>query len=100
MGILGFVGTGGRIRFGLRSQILSLGVSGVAMIGVIYLLSLQVEARSQRRADEFATLASLTGKVSEGLLQGREFATQFLQKPDDKKIAALAKGRDLYLGRG
>jgi len=88
MGILGFVGIGGRIRFGLRSQILSLGVSGVAMIGVIYLLSLQVEARSQRRADEFATLASLTGKVSEGLLQGRELATQFLQKPDDKKIAA------------
>jgi methyl-accepting chemotaxis protein len=88
MGILGFVGIGGRIRFGLRSQILSLGVSGVAMIGAIYLLSLQVEARSQRRADEFATLASLTGKVSEGLLQGRELATQFLQKPDDKKIAA------------
>jgi methyl-accepting chemotaxis protein len=35
-----------------------------------------------------ATLASLTGKVSEGLLQGRELATQFLKKPDDKKIAA------------
>jgi methyl-accepting chemotaxis protein len=88
MGILSFVGIGGRIRFGLRSQILSLGVSGVAIIGAIYLVSLQVEARSQRSADDFATLALLTGKVSEGLLQGRELATQFLQKPDDKKIAA------------
>jgi methyl-accepting chemotaxis protein len=88
MGIPSFAGIGGRIRFGLRSQILSLGVSGVAMIGAIYLVSLQVEARSQRSADEFATLALLTGKVSEGLLQGRELATQFLQKPDDKKIAA------------
>jgi methyl-accepting chemotaxis protein len=88
MGILSFVGIGGRVRFGLRSQILSLGVSGVAMIGAIYLLSLQVEARSQRSADEFAALALLTGKVSEGLLQGRELATQFLQKPDDRKIAA------------
>jgi methyl-accepting chemotaxis protein len=88
MGILSFVGIGGRIRFGLRSQILSLGVSGVAAIGAIYIVSLQVEARSQRSADDFVTLALLTGKVSEGLLQGRELATQFLQKPDDKKIAA------------
>jgi methyl-accepting chemotaxis protein len=57
------------------------------MIGAIYLVSLQVEARSQRSADDFATLALLTGKVSESLLQGRELATQFLQKPDDKKLA-------------
>ena len=55
MGILSFVGIGGRISFGLRSQILSLGVSGVAMIGAIYLVSLQVEARSRRSTDEFAT---------------------------------------------
>ena len=77
----------GRLHFGLRSQVLLLGISGVAVIGAIYLVSLQFEARSQRAADEFGTLALLTSKVSEGLLQGREVATGFLQKPDDKKIA-------------
>ena len=78
----------GRLHFGLRSQVLLLGISGVAVIGAIYLVSLQIEARSQRAADEFGTLALLTSKVSEGLLQGREVATGFLQKPGyDKKIA-------------
>jgi methyl-accepting chemotaxis protein len=63
-------------------------MTGVSVIGAIYLVSLQIEARSQRKADEFSALALLTAKVSEGLLQGREIATEFLQKPDDKKIAS------------
>src|SRR3984957_14541244 len=78
----------GRIHFSLRSQILLLGLTGVAAIGTIYLISLQVETKSQRAADEFGALALLTAKVSEGLLQGREMATEFLQKPDEKKVAA------------
>jgi len=77
----------GRIHFSLRSQILLLGLTGVAAIGTIYLISLQVETKSQRSADEFGTLALLTAKVSEGLLQCREMATEFLQKPDEKKVA-------------
>jgi methyl-accepting chemotaxis protein len=77
----------GRIHFSLRSQILLLGLTGVAAIGTIYLISLQVETKSQRAADEFGTLALLTAKVSEGLLQCREMATEFLQKPDEKKVA-------------
>jgi methyl-accepting chemotaxis protein len=81
-------GVGGRIHINLRSQILLLGMTGVTVIGAIYLVSLQIETRSQREADEFSALALLTAKVSEGLLQGREIATEFLQKPDDKKIAS------------
>ena len=77
----------GRIHFNLRSQILMLGLTGVAAIGTIYLISLQVEAKSERAAEEFGSLALLTAKVSEGILQGRELATEFLQKPDDKKVA-------------
>jgi methyl-accepting chemotaxis protein len=77
-----------RININLRLQILLLGITGVSVIGAIYLASLQIEARSQRTADEFGTLALLTAKVSESLLQGRELATQFLQKPDEKKITA------------
>jgi methyl-accepting chemotaxis protein len=77
----------GRVSLSLRAQIQLLGMAGVAVVGVIYLVGLQIEERSQRVADKFATLASLTAKVSEGLLQGREIATEFLQKPTDKKIA-------------
>ena len=33
-------------------------------------------------------LESHTARLSEGLLQARETATQFLQKPNDKKVAA------------
>ena len=76
-----------RVGLSLRGQIQLLGMAGVAVVGVIYLIGLQIEERSQRIADDFDTLASLTAKVSEGLLQGRELATEFLQKPSDKKIA-------------
>jgi methyl-accepting chemotaxis protein len=94
-------GGGGRIHFSLRSQILLLGMTGVTVIGAIYLVSLQIEAQSQHKADAFSTLALQTAKVSEGLLQGREIATEFLQKPDDKKIAAhteTVKTATGYLG--
>lgn len=88
MKILSRIKVASRINFNLKSQILLLGMTGVSVIGAIYLASLQIEARSQRTTDEFGALALLTAKVSEGLLQGRELATQFLRKPDDKKIAA------------
>ena len=101
MTIFGGSGIGGRIHFSLRSQILLLGMTGVTVIGAIYLVSLQIEAQSQHKADAFSTLALQTAKVSEGLLQGREIATEFLQKPDDKKIAAhteTVKAATGYLG--
>jgi len=74
------------MRFGLRAQILLLGVTGVLVVGAIYLVGLQIENRSQRIADRFAALESTTAKVSEGLLQAREVATEFLRKPDVRKI--------------
>ena len=94
-------GVSGRIHFSLRSQILLLGMTGVTVIGAIYLVSLQIEAQSQHKADAFSALALQTAKVSEGLVQGREIATEFLQKPDDKKIAAhteTVKAATGYLG--
>ena len=77
----------GRLHLGLRGQILLLGVAGVVVVGAIYLAGLQVEQRSQREAERFGKLEGLTAKVSESLLQAREIATQFLQKPNDKKVA-------------
>ncbi len=75
------------IHLGLRSQIMLLGLAGVAVIGTFYLLGRQFEDRSRLTEDQFATLTSLTSKLSESLLQARQVATEFLQKPNDKKTA-------------
>ena len=77
-----------RNRFGLRGQILCLGVAGVAIIGCFYLAGLSIERRSQQTADRVATLAALSGGIWEGLLQARGTATEFLQKPSDAKVGA------------
>ncbi|MBN8987941.1 MAG: HAMP domain-containing protein [Rhizobiales bacterium] len=86
MSIQGLSGIAGVMRFGLRAQILLLGITGVLVVGAIYLVGLQIENRSQRIADRFAALESTTAKVSEGLLQAREVPTEFLRKPDVRKI--------------
>ena len=77
-----------KFHFGLRTQVLLLGVTGVLMVGVIYLAGRQIEDQSRAVADRFTQLESRTARLSEGLLQGREIATGFLQKPTDKKVAA------------
>jgi methyl-accepting chemotaxis protein len=80
----------GRVRIhpGLRTQILLLGVTGMVVVGAIYLAGLKVEENSREIAERFGRLESLAAKVSESLLQAREIATTFLQKPNDKKVAA------------
>lgn len=77
-----------RFHLGLRTQVLLLGVTGVLMVGVIYLAGRQIEDRSRAVADRFTKLESRTARLSESLLQGREIATGFLQKPTEKKVAA------------
>jgi methyl-accepting chemotaxis protein len=86
--MLGRLRLAGRFRLGLRGQVLLLGVAGVIMVGVIYLAGWQVEDHSRQAADRFASLESRTARLSESLLQGREIATGFLQKPNEKKVAA------------
>jgi methyl-accepting chemotaxis protein len=78
----------GRFHFGLRAQILALGIAGVVIVGGLDLLSLRIERNSQHTADEIGSLALLTTKVSESLLQARQIATDFLQRRDEKKVAA------------
>ena len=86
--ILGKPSLAGVIQIGLRAQILFLGISGVLITGAIYLAGLGIEANSQQTADRFQRLESLSATLSEGLLRGRELATEFLQKPSEKKVAA------------
>jgi methyl-accepting chemotaxis protein len=87
----------GRVRIhpGLRTQILFLGVTGMVVVGAIYLAGLKVEENSREIAERFGRLESLTAKVSES----REIATTFLQKPNDKKVAAHEETVKAALGR-
>jgi methyl-accepting chemotaxis protein len=77
-----------RVHIGLRTQILLLGIAGVIVIGAIYLAGLRIEANGRQIADRFGKLESLSARLSESMLQGREIATQFLKKPNEKKVAA------------
>src|SRR5262249_26759112 len=74
-------------RPGLRAQIAALGVGGVALIGTIYLVGLRFEAEAQHSADESAALATLMANATQGFLEARQLATEFLQKRDEKSIA-------------
>jgi methyl-accepting chemotaxis protein len=76
------------LSIGLRGKIFALGLGGVAVLGAISLLGMQLEQRSRNAADHIAALAAETARLSENLLQGRQIATEFLQKPSDSKIAA------------
>jgi methyl-accepting chemotaxis protein len=71
----------------LRAQIAALGVGGVALIGSIYLVGLRFEAEAQRSADESSALATLIANATQGFLEARQLATEFLQKRDEKSIA-------------
>ncbi|MBR0859285.1 hypothetical protein [Bradyrhizobium liaoningense] len=47
-----------KFHLGLRTQVLLLGVTGVVVVGVIYLAGRQIEDRSRAVADRFAGLES------------------------------------------
>src|SRR5258707_12002172 len=73
---------------GLRGKILVLGMAGVVVVSAIFMLGMQFDQQSRTVAEKFSRLAALTARLSESLLQGRQIATEFLQKPTDAKISA------------
>ena len=75
-----------RLSFGLRGKILALGLAGVVVVSAIFMLGMQLDQQSRATAEQFSRLAASTGRLSESLLQGRQIATEFLQKPTDAKI--------------
>jgi methyl-accepting chemotaxis protein len=82
---------GARVRLGLRAQIAALGLGGVALIAVIYLVGLRFEGDARRSADDSAALQSLVSTVTEGFLEARQLAIQFIQKRDEKLIERHAE---------
>jgi methyl-accepting chemotaxis protein len=79
-------GRAGRFHVGLKTQIAALGLGGVAIIGVIYFIGLRFQGEAQRTADASARLESLMANITEGFLEARQFAAEFLQKRDEKVI--------------
>src|SRR5712671_562444 len=79
-------GRAGRFHLGLKTQIAALGLGGVAVIGVIYFIGLRFQGEAQRTADSSARLESLMANVTEGFLEARQLAAEFLQKRDEKLI--------------
>jgi len=75
-----------RVRLGLRAQIAALGLGGVALIAAVYLIGLRFAGEAQRAADDSAALVSLVANISEGVLEARQVATEFLQKHDETHI--------------
>jgi methyl-accepting chemotaxis protein len=74
------------LRLGLRAQIAALGLGGVALIALINAVGLRFQSAAQQTADESAMLATLVANVTEGFLEARQLATQFLQKRDEKLV--------------
>jgi methyl-accepting chemotaxis protein len=77
-----------RLSLGLRGKILTLGLAGVVVVSTIFMLGMQLDQQSRATAEQFSRLATLTSHLSESLLQGRQIATEFLQKPTEAKITA------------
>src|SRR5262249_53666171 len=75
------------MRLGLRPQIAALGLGGAALTGATHLVGLRLEAEARRAADESAALEPLVAGATEGFLEARQLATEFLQKHDEKTIA-------------
>src|SRR5438874_13468811 len=51
------------------------------------MLGLRFAGEAQRAADDSAALVSLVANISEGVLEARQVATEFLQKHDETHIA-------------
>jgi methyl-accepting chemotaxis protein len=81
---------GAGVRLGLRAQIAALGLGGVALIAVVYLIGLRFEGEAQRAADESAGLATLIANISDGFLEARQLATEFVQKHDESHVVRHA----------
>src|SRR5258705_2228949 len=98
-------GRAGRFHLGLKTQIAALGLGGVAVIGIIYFIGLRFQGEAQGTADSSARLESLMANVTEGFLEARQLAAEFLQKRDEKLIerhqgilARLAENLDAVEG--
>ena len=80
-----------RINFGVRQQIVTVAISGLVVVGGIYLVGWLIDTRSRALADQSAELTRKVSALSEDLLQARQIATDFLQKRTEALVEAHGK---------
>jgi methyl-accepting chemotaxis protein len=88
-------------RFGLRAQILGVGVSGVLILGLISAVGAHIQERLQREADASTVLKTHAGDVAALILKARQVETEFLLRRRPNLIAvreALMKTALDHLG--
>ena len=76
-----------RPNISLRIQIAAVGISGVVLVGLIYLQGLRAQAALQAAADYAVSLEVLTTQIAQDLLEARQTAFEFLIKRDEKRVA-------------
>jgi methyl-accepting chemotaxis protein len=69
----------------------ALGVGGLVVVSVIYLVGWRIEGETREQADRSAALAGNIAALSEDLLEARQVANEFLQKRNQATIANHAK---------
>jgi methyl-accepting chemotaxis protein len=77
----------------------ALGIGGLLLVSVIYLVGWRIEGETRDRADQSASLASNIAALSEDLLEARQVANEFLQKRNEALLAAHAKIIEHIQGR-
>ncbi len=75
----------------LRQQIVAVALSGLIVVGAIYLVGWTIDTRVQSTADQNAELTRKVSALSEDMLRARQIATDFLQKRTDALIEAHGK---------
>jgi methyl-accepting chemotaxis protein len=80
-----------RLNLTVRQQIIAVAISGLVVVGAIYLAGWLIDTRVQAKADQSAELTRKVSALSEDLLRARQIATEFLQKRTDALIEAHGK---------
>ena len=74
------------LRVGLRAQVALLGVSGVIVLGSIFMSGVRTQERLQVAADHSTQLKSAVTAAADDLLRVRQIETEFLLRRQEKQI--------------
>ncbi|WIW50225.1 HAMP domain-containing methyl-accepting chemotaxis protein (plasmid) [Bradyrhizobium sp. 62B] len=92
--------SGGRLRglrIGLRSQMALLGISGVLVTGTICAAALNYASLIQSESNDSNEFRARVASLSQGFLQSRQIASEFLRKPSEVSIKSQAENHERQL---
>ena len=88
---------GRRFRIGLRGQMALLGISGVLVTGAICVAALNYVSLVQSDANESNQFKAHVASLSQGFLESRQIAADFLHKPSESWIKKHAENHERQL---